>query len=140
MARKGGFLDPRVVSQRLITDSTDEVKARIGDIHFYSITYRLWKLNGLEDTWEDYGHSATYVGSMPETPLTFHLDGAHRFHKNKPERVCGNTARMLSQTRFKDHFTITGDFKEHFGEFKDCSTAPPKRDDPFDTVHAERCC
>jgi SAM-dependent methyltransferase len=140
MAREGGFLDPRVVSQRVLTVSTNDVKGLIGDIRFYSISYRLWKLKGLEDTCEDYGHSATYLGGIPETPFTFHLDGAHIFHKNKPERVCGNTARMLSQTRFKDYFTIAGDFKEHFGEFKDCSTALPRRDDHLDTVHSERCC
>jgi len=140
MARKAGFLDPRVVSQRSITVSTDEVKARIGNIRFYSITYRLWKLKGLEDTCEDYGHSATYSGGIPETPLTFHLDAAHTFHKNKSERVSGNTARMLSQTRFKDYFIITGDCNQHLGEFKDCSTAPPVRDDPLNTVPSERCC
>ena len=140
ISRKAGFLDPRVVSQRSITVSTDEVKARIGDIGFYSITYRLWKLKGLEDTCEDYGHRATYVGGIPEAPLTFHLDAAHIFQKNKPERVCGNTARMLSRTRFKDYFTITGDFNEHFGEFTDSSTPLPGRDDPLNTVHSERCC
>jgi hypothetical protein len=133
-------LDPRVVSQRSITVSTDEVKARIGNIGFYSITYRLWKLKGLEDTCEDYGQSATYSGGIPEIPVTFQLDAAHTFHKNKPERVCGNTARMFSQTRFKDYFTITGDCNEHFGEFTGCLAAPPGQDDPLNTVRSERCC
>ena len=140
MARKAGFLDPRIVSQRSITVSTDEVKARIGNIRFYSITYRLWKLKGLEDTGEDYGQRATYSGGIPGAPLTFHLDGTHVFHKKKSERVCGNTARMLSQTRFKDYFTITGDCNEHLGEFKDCSTAQPARDEPLNAVPSERCC
>jgi SAM-dependent methyltransferase len=139
MARKAGFLDPRVVSQRSITVSTDEVKARTGNIRFYSITYRLWKLKGLEDTCEDYGQSATYSGCIPETPLTFHLDSAHIFQKDKPERVSGNTAHMLSQTRLKDYFTITGDCNEHLGAFKDCLTAPPGEDDPLNTL-PERCC
>jgi len=140
MSRTAGFLDQRVVSQRSITVSSDEVKELIGNIGFYSITYRLWKLKGLEDTCEDYGHSATYLGGIPETPLTFYLDRAHIFQQNKPERVCGNTARMLSRTRFKNYFTVTGDFDEHFGEFKDCLTAPPKRDNHLKTVNADRCC
>ncbi len=60
--------------------------------------------------------------------------------KNKPERVCGNTARMLFRTRFPDYFTITGDFYEHFGAFQDCSATLPGSDDPLNTVHADRCC
>jgi len=31
--------------------------------------------------------------------------------------VCGNTANMLLQTRFKDHFKVTGDFSTHYGVF-----------------------
>ena len=140
MARRTGFVDPRVVSRRVITVSTDEVKALIGDLRFYSITYRLWKLQDLEDACEDYGHTATYLGGIPEISMTFQLDGCHVFQKNKPERVCGNTARMLSRTRFKDYFTITGDFNEHFGAFTDCSAALPGRDDPLNTFHSDRCC
>ena len=37
-------------------------------------------------------------------------------------------------------FTITGDCNQNLGEFKDCSTAPPVRDDPLNTVPSERCC
>ena len=44
------------------------------------------------------------------------------------------------QTRFKDYFTITGYFHEHFGEFKESSTPLPGRDDPLNTDHSERCC
>ena len=140
MARNAGFVDPRVVSQSPVAVSSAHVKALIGDVRFYSITYRLWKLKGLEDACEDYGQSATYRGSIPETPVLFHLDGAHIFQKNKPERVCANTARMLSQTRFKDHFTITGDDSEHLGAFRDCSTPPPGGDDHNNAATADRCC
>jgi len=140
MARKAGFVDPRVVSQRPVAVSSGHVKALIGDVRFHSITYRLWKLKDLEDTCEDYGQSATYRGGIPETPVLFHLDGAHIFHKNKPQRICGNTARMLSQTRCKEHFTIIGDGSEHLGIFRDCSTPPPGGDDHKNTVIADRCC
>ena len=140
MARTAGFVDPRVVSQRPVAVSSGHVKALIGDVRFYSITYRLWKLEGLEDTCEDYGQSATYRGGIPETPVVFHLDGAHIFHKNKPQRICGNTARMLSQTRFKEHFTIKGDASEHLGIFTDCSTPPPGGEDHKNPLITDRCC
>jgi len=41
------------------------------------------------------------------------------FDKNKLERVCGNTALMLSERRFKGYFNVLGSFKEHFGPAKD---------------------
>ncbi len=128
MAKRAGFADPRVVSKRSIGISHEEIKERIGNIRFSSVTYRLWKIEGLEDACEDYGHSAVYRGGVPEAPFRFELDAAHVFEKNRPERVCGNTALMLSRTRLMPYFEITGTFDEHFGAFKGCGTAPPPID------------
>ena len=47
----------------------------------------------------------------------FPLDPAHRFEAGKPERVCGNTAAMVADTRFAPHFEVTGDRSPHFGLF-----------------------
>jgi hypothetical protein len=61
---------------------------------------------------------------VAEAPHRFHLDRAHVFEAHRPERVCGNTALMLSATRLSRHFTVEGDFGRHFGPFRDCrSTA-----------------
>ncbi|MEW6571859.1 MAG: arsenosugar biosynthesis radical SAM (seleno)protein ArsS [Nitrospirota bacterium] len=123
IARKAGFIDPRVVSKRVVDISNEEIIKLIGNITFYSITYRLWKIEGLEDACEDYGHVAIYSGGIVESPFYFQLDSTHIFEKDKPERVCGNTALMLSKTRFSDYFRIIGSFENHFGEFKNCATA-----------------
>lgn len=122
IARKAGFIDPRVVSKRVIDISNEEIQKCIGSITFYSITYRLWKIQGLEDTCEDYGHVAVYRGGIPESPFMFPLDGDHFFEKDKPERVCGNTALMLSETRFSRYFEVIGSFSQHFGLFQSCNT------------------
>ncbi|MFH1483892.1 MAG: arsenosugar biosynthesis radical SAM (seleno)protein ArsS [Chloroflexota bacterium] len=124
MARRVGFPDSRLVSRRTIAIQNKDVKGLVGNITFYAITYRLWKLEGPEDACEDYGHEATYKGGLKESPLRFELDRAHIFYKDKPRRVCGSTARMLSRTRFAPYFTVTGSFDEHFGEFKECSGIP----------------
>jgi SAM-dependent methyltransferase len=121
IARKVGFTDPRIVFKRAIDINNKEIQNLVGNINFYSITYRLWKLNGLEDACEDYGHIAVYNGQIPQSPFKFELDNGHVFYKNKPERVCGNTILMLSQTRFKKYFEVLGSFKEHFGVFENCS-------------------
>lgn len=122
LAGQAGFVDPRVVSQRGINITNKEISDLTGNIRFSSVTYRLWKLDGLEDACEDYGHIAVYRGGIPESPFKFELDRNHVFEKDRPEKVCGNTALMLSQTRLRDYFEVTGNFDRHFGLFKDCGT------------------
>jgi radical SAM/Cys-rich protein len=122
IARKAGFIDIRVVSRRLIDISNEQVRDLIGNIRFSSITYRLWKIDGLEDACEDFGHIAVYRGGVPESPFAFELDADHLFEQHRPEKVCGNTALMLSRTRLRNFFEITGGFENHLGAFKDCGT------------------
>jgi radical SAM/Cys-rich protein len=129
IAKRVGFFDPRVVSKRVVDISNEEIKRLVGNVTFYSVTYRLWKLAGLEDACEDYGHVAVYRGGISESPFSFKLDANHVFELDKPEKVCGNTALMLSQTRFKDYFQVIGCFEKHFGEFKNCSTIQDKQSD-----------
>jgi hypothetical protein len=129
IAKRVGFFDPRVVSKRVVDISNEEIKRLVGNVTFCSITYRLWKLAGLEDACEDYGHVAVYRGGISESPFSFKLDANHVFELDKPEKVCGNTALMLSQTRFKDYFQVIGCFEKHFGEFKNCSTIQDKQSD-----------
>lgn len=121
LAKRVGFTDPRVVSKRLIEIKNREIEELVQDITFYSITYRLWKIKGLEDGCEDYGHIAIYKGGIKEFLYKFPLDQNHIFQKNKPERVCGNTTLMLSKTRYKKFFKIIGTFKKHYGSFNGCN-------------------
>jgi len=39
--------------------------------------------------------------------------------------VCGNTFRMLQQTRFAPHFSFIGDDENHFGLFEGCGSTIP---------------
>jgi len=121
IARKVGFTDLRIISKQAIDINNKEIRNLVGNIDFASVTYRLWKLKGLEDTCEDYGHITVYTGQIPDSPFKFELDNRHTFYKSKPERICGNTALMLSQTRFKEYFQVLGSFKKHFGAFEHCS-------------------
>jgi ubiquinone/menaquinone biosynthesis C-methylase UbiE len=126
IAKRAGFADPRIVSRKFINISNPQIKNMIRNIQFYSITYRLWKIKDLEDSCKDYGHIAVYNGQMSESPFKFELDDSNVFYKNKLERVCGNTAIMLSRTRFKQFFQIIGSFKEHFSAFRSQSSVETK--------------
>lgn len=115
-AKRAGFADPRVVKRRPITLDDPDLARRAGAARFESVTLRLLKLPTLEPRCEDYGQLATYKGGMSEAPDLFWLDDHHAFERGRPERVCGNTADMLTRTRFARWFDVTPR-GPHFGEY-----------------------
>jgi SAM-dependent methyltransferase len=125
LAKGAGFLDPRLVTCRPIEITSDAVRARLGEATFHSATYRLFKLDGLESACEDYGQAVIYCGTIAEEPDAFVLDGHHRIERGRVFPVCGNTWRMLSESRYAPHFTFIGDFSTHFGIFPGCGTVTP---------------
>jgi arsenite methyltransferase len=113
-----GCADARVCSRSPIALDDDAVARKIGMVGFESITYRAFKL-ALEDRCEDYGQVAVYLGSLGHHPHRFALDDHHLFERGRPMLVCGNTADMLSQTRYAPHFEVRGEKRMHYGLF-DC--------------------
>ena len=129
IAKKCGFTDPRLVKSNLITVKNKELEEKVGDIKFYSATYRLFKLPGiLESDCEDYGQAVIYKGTIPEHRASWNLDNHHKIIAGKIFPVCGNTWNMLNCTRFKDHFEFIGDFNTHYGIFAGCGTGIPFED------------
>jgi arsenite methyltransferase len=119
---QSGCRDARVVSSAPLTLTDPEIARKAGFIGFSSVTVRAFKLD-LEDRCEDFGQVATYLGSLTESPHAFDLDDHHHFQAGKPMLVCGNTADMVSRTRYAKHFRVTGDKSVHYGLF-DCGPAP----------------
>jgi radical SAM/Cys-rich protein len=137
LLRELGCLDYRVMSQRKIAISDPAIIDKVGQITFCSMTVRAFKLD-LEDLCEDFSQVAYYQGTIPNHPHRFQLDDHHIFITNKPMLVCGNTASMLSDTRYGKHFKITGDISRHFGPFS-CGQVP-KVSDSADPCSAGSCC
>lgn len=125
LAKKCGFLDPRLVSDSPITVNNPELEAKCGRIKFYSATYRLFKLDDLESHCEQYGQAVIYKGTVERLPDAFDLDGHHTIEKGMVFPVCGNTWKMLHDTRFKRHFDFIGNFDTHYGIFDGCGTMIP---------------
>jgi len=117
---KCGFLDFRYTNIRNLDLGNDEVESKLGFATFSSRTVRVFKLDDLEDICEDYGQVAFYNGTIPGSPHFFDFDDHHRFITGKPMLVCGNTASMVSNTRYRKAFKVIGDRSVHFGAF-DCS-------------------
>ena len=125
MVKQAGFLDPRLVTSRPIEVENEVMRKKLGQAKFFSATYRLFKLDGLESACEDYGQAVVYKGTVPEQPDAFELDGHHLIERGKVFPVCGNTWRMLADTRFAPHFDFIGDFATHYGIFPGCGTSIP---------------
>jgi SAM-dependent methyltransferase len=124
-ARAAGFRDPRLVADRRITLSDPHLAAKVGAARFYSATYRLFKLAGLESQCEDYGQAVVYQGTIPQHNERFVLDKHHDIETGRAFPVCGNTWRMLAETRFARHFAFIGTFDRHFGVFAGCGGGLP---------------
>ena len=117
-----GCADVRTVRANAIPLFDAQIEARVGMVNFESRTVRAFKLP-LEDRCEDYGQVATYLGGIEDATHAFVLDDHHRFERGRPLLVCGNTAAMLSATRYAPYFRVDGTTETHYGLF-DCGPSP----------------
>ncbi|WP_172331216.1 methyltransferase domain-containing protein [Mangrovicoccus sp. HB161399] len=124
LAREAGFPDPRMVESRPLAIGNPALAEKLGPHRFLSATYRLFKLD-LEPDCEDYGQAVIYKGTIPDSPHAFALDDHHEIQAGKVFPVCGNTWKMLAETRFAEHFTFIGDFSTHYGIFEGCGGNSP---------------
>ena len=125
LAKRHGFADPRLVEDRPLAITDPAIAAVTGTLRFFSATYRLFKLDGLEPACEDYGQAVIYRGSVPNCAHAFVLDKHHYIEAGKVFPVCGNTWAMLADTRFREHFEFIGNFTTHYGLFTDCGGSVP---------------
>lgn len=136
MSRAAGFTDPRLVNHRPLTIENKQLEEKVAPISFTSATYRLFKLD-LEPECEDYGQAVIYKGTIPHAPHVFALDGGHFIETGKVFPVCGNTWKMLHDTRFAEHFDFIGNFDTHYGIFAGCGGTSPFSEEAEDGM---ACC
>lgn len=125
VSRSAGFGDARLITARSMTVDDPGLAAKCGAARFYSATYRLFNIDALEPRCEDYGQAVVYKGGIPGHEDVFELDTHHRIEKGKVFPVCGNTYRMLMESRFANFFDAIGDFSTHYGIFPGCGTQMP---------------
>lgn len=141
LAKSAGFVDPRLVRHRPLKINNEDLQQLLAPARFWSATYRLWKLEGLETICEDYGQVVRYQGGIPYSEAVFVLDNHHVFEKGQAIKVCGNTWRMLADSRFAPFFEFWGDFSIHFGAFVDCGASFPfTQDNTAPPVDTTGCC
>ena len=126
LVKQVGFKSPRLVKDRVITIENEQIEKIIGFAKFYSATYRLFKIPDLDNTdGENYGLKVCYKGSINTCPDAFILDNSHKFVKGEKYDVCGNTYRILKESRFCKHFDFYGNFDVHYGIMPKCGIKIP---------------
>lgn len=139
MATAAGFADPRLVEDRPLAITNPVLALRADPVRFFSAGYRLFKLDNLEGDCEDYGQAVIYRGTIPQHPHRFVLDKHHDIETGRVFPLCGNTWRMLAETRFAGHFDFIGDFSCHYGLFEGCGGGLPFDDDKIEHGSAPCC-
>ena len=125
LSKRCGFADPRLVESRPLTIENSTIEKTLGNIRFYSATYRLFNIDTLEPACEDYGQAVIYKGSLKNSPDRFVLDDHHVIEAGKVFPVCGNTWLMLEKSRFVENFEFIGNFVTHYGIFEGCGLNVP---------------
>ncbi len=125
LSKQAGFTDPRLVTDRPLGIEKPTLQEKLGEAKFFSATFRLFNIEGLEPACEDYGQAVTYKGTLEHAPHTFILDAHHVMETGKIFPVCGNTYRMLAESRFARHFDFHGSWDRHYGIFKGCGVDLP---------------
>ena len=125
MAKQSGFADPRLVTDRPLAINNPLLREKLAPAQFHSATYRLFKIEGLEPACEDYGQAVIYRGGLKQSEKFFTLDNHHVIEQGRVFPVCGNSFRMLQESRFAAWFDFIGDWSTHYGIFPGCGTASP---------------
>ncbi|MAW79409.1 MAG: methyltransferase type 11 [Parvularcula sp.] len=140
MAKRAGFTDPRLVTDRPLAINNADLRARLEPAKFHSATYRLFRIDGLEPACEDYGQAVIYRGGLAESEKAFTLDNHHVMEKGRTFPVCGNTFRMLKESRFAPWFEFIGNETTHYGIFPGCGAVSPFGRNPDEVETSGACC
>jgi len=140
IARRAGFADPRLVNDTPLEINNRALGEKLAPAQFHSATYRLFRIEGLELACEDYGQAVVYKGGLAHSESAFTLDGHHFIEKGRILPVCGNTYRMLNESRFARYFDFIGDWSTHYGIFLGCGTVSPFGEGSPESSVSGACC
>jgi len=117
MAQQAGFAAALLVECHALDVEDPALAAKTGDIRFVSVTYRLFKASDCELSHENYGQTATYLGSLAEQPAEINFAAGLQFPAGQPVPVSGSVATMIVTSRFSDHFQVIDTNNHHLGLF-----------------------
>ena len=118
LAHASGFSDPRLVDDRPLAITDIDLSNKTDNLQFFSATYRLFKLDGLESACEDYGQAVIYRGTVPNQEHRFVLDKHHAIETGDDlEQVANRLGTGIGQQivgEFVERNVV--EFREKFGD------------------------
>ncbi|KAJ1765665.1 hypothetical protein IW140_006395 [Coemansia sp. RSA 1813] len=105
MACQIGFAHPRVLDAKRIDVFDPELRALVGDTQYYSVTYRLFKLDN-NSAGGATGKVAVYRGTVDGCQDRYVLDASSSFDTGTPTSVGAETAAVLEGSWLARHFTF----------------------------------
>lgn len=126
-----GFLDPRIVSAAPVIITDPSLTHLAPDVTFYSVTFRIFKIDALDDRRENYQQTVKWTPPCCSTDDAFRLDVDNSFRANVETPVDGNTALMLEASRFSPEFQVSKP-----GTHKGLFTQVSSLDDVFNSFRA----
>lgn len=104
IAQNLGFCSPRLVAANIITVQNKELECVIGDCRFVSATFRLFKLPKTEPAQRC---RVVYNGGITGHEEELIFDANFTFKEGKAVEVDEETAAILKNSRFAQHFLFT---------------------------------
>lgn len=145
LAKSAGFADPRLLTDRPLTIEDPAIASRLGGARFFSATWRLFRLAGLDPACEDYGQAVRYRGTLPGSELSYRFDKHHVIEAGRVFPVCRNSWSMLADSRLAPHFDFLDGGGRHLGLFAGCGASlpfdvPPSAAIPSAAAGSTACC
>ncbi|XP_062609883.1 arsenite methyltransferase-like [Saccostrea cucullata] len=103
IAKEAGFSRPFLVSATPFAVNKEDFKRKLGDAHFASVTYRLFKLPSDANVAPT---QVIYKGTIPDHENKFKFDVKNVFKKGEAVTVTGPVAVALKCSRFSDDFVF----------------------------------
>ena len=116
LLKRVGFNYYYITKKRPMIINNKEIKALVGDIQYYAMTIRAFKIPEIEDACEDYGQEATYLGNIPGHEEKWSFYQCLAFNKGEKVRICSNLGEILTKSRFAKFFEVS-QRKQHLGLF-----------------------
>jgi ubiquinone/menaquinone biosynthesis C-methylase UbiE len=115
------YMEKRAFDTKPLKKMVDNpVRNELKRARFYLGVMRTFKLYDLEDSCENYKLKVTYNGKAPGYEQFFDLDETHRFFVDEDLEVCSNTFAFVTETRFAQYFSKTGNRDIHYGIYDYC--------------------
>ncbi|KAJ2824416.1 hypothetical protein IWW50_003342 [Coemansia erecta] len=133
-----GFARPRILTIARVDVYDPQLKQLVGNIGYYSITYRLFKVEDADDLSASAGYVATYLGAIAGHEDRYVLDVDNTFDRDVPVCVSDSTGSILTSSWLARFFKVESTGAPH-NKFATTSSAETLANAKHTICSADNC-